>query len=44
MAQVAEAVVSHVEGTAIVKLVEAVENDILKKTIEDQGYKVLDIQ
>ena len=44
MAQVAEAIVSHVEGTAIVKLVEAVENDILKKTIEDQGYKVLDIQ
>jgi Cu2+-exporting ATPase len=44
MAQVAEAVVSHVEGTAIVKLAEAVEDDVLKKTIEDQGYKVLDIQ
>mgnify|MGYP002513235708 CR=1 FL=1 len=44
MAQVAEAVVSHVEGTAVVKLAEAVENDVLKKTIEDQGYKVLDIQ
>ena len=44
MAQVTEAVVSHVEGTAVVKLAEAVENDVLKKIIEDQGYKVLDIQ
>ena len=44
MAQVAEAAVSHVEGTAVVKLAEAVENDTLKKIIEDQGYKVLDIQ
>ena len=44
MAQVTEAVVSHVEGTAVVKLAEAVENEVLKKTIEDQGYKVLDIQ
>lgn len=44
MAQVTEAVVSHTEGTAVVKLAEAVENDVLKKTIEDQGYKVLDIQ
>ena len=44
MAQVTEAVVSHAEGTAVVKLAEAVENDTLKKIIEDQGYKVLDIQ
>ena len=44
MAQVTEAVVSHAEGTAVVKLAEAVENDVLKKIIEDQGYKVLDIQ
>ena len=44
MAQVTEAVVSHVEGTAVVKLAEAVENDVLKKIIEDQGYKVLDVQ
>ena len=44
MAQVTEAVVSHVEGTAIVTLSEEVENAVLKKTIEDQGYKVLDIQ
>jgi Cu2+-exporting ATPase len=44
MAQVTEAFVSHIEGAAVVKLTEAVENDVLKKIIEDQGYKVLDIQ
>ena len=44
MVQVTEAVVSHADGTAIVKLAETVENDVLKKIIEDQGYKVLDIQ
>ena len=44
MTQVREAVVSHVEGTAVVKLAEAVDNDVLKKIIEDQGYKVLDVQ
>ena len=44
MAQVKEAVVSHADGTAVVKLAEAVDNDVLKKTMEDQGYKVLDIQ
>lgn len=44
MPAVAEAVVSHTEGTAVVKLTEAVENDTLKKAIEDQGYQVLDIQ
>lgn len=43
MAEVTEAVVSHVEGTAVVKLAKAVENDVLKKNIEEQGYKVLDI-
>lgn len=44
MPAVAEAVVSHTEGTAVVKLTEVVENDTLKKAIEDQGYQVLDIQ
>ena len=44
MPQVTEAFVSHVEGMAVVKLSEAVDNDVLKKIIEDQGYKVLDIQ
>ncbi len=44
MAQVAEAVVSHENGTAIVKFTENVGNEVLKKVIEDQGYQVLDIQ
>ena len=44
MPQVAEAFVSHVEGMAVVKLSEEVENDVLKKAIEDQGYPVLNIQ
>ena len=44
MPQVTEAFVSYVEGMAVVKLAEAVDNDVLKKIIEDQGYKVLDIQ
>ncbi len=44
MTQVTEAVVSHTEGTAVVKLAEAVDNDVLKKAVEDQGYKVLNIQ
>lgn len=44
MTQVTEAVVSHEKGTAFVQLSENVENDVLKKAIEDQGYKVLDIQ
>ena len=44
MVQVTEAVVSHVEGTAVVELSENVDNDVLKKVIEDQGYKVLDVQ
>ena len=44
MPQVTEAFVSHVEGMAVVKLSEAVDNDVLKKIIEDQGYKVLDVQ
>lgn len=44
MAQVAGAVVSHENGTAVVTLSEMVENEVLKKAIEDQGYKVIDIQ
>ena len=44
MVQVTEAVVSHAEGTAVVELSENVDNDVLKKVIEDQGYRVLDVQ
>ena len=42
--QVAEAVVSHENGTAIVKLTEEISNDVLKKTVEDKDYKVISIQ
>ena len=41
--QVAEAIVSHAEGTAVVKLSESIDNQELKKVIEDQDYKVLEI-
>ncbi len=44
MAEVAEAQVSHQAGTAIVTLTAPVADEVLKKTIEDQGYPVLDIQ
>jgi len=40
---VAEAVVSHEKGTAIVTLNAPVDNDVLKQSIEDQDYKVLSI-
>lgn len=42
--EVAEAVVSHEAGTAVVTLNAELANDVLKKVIEDQDYKVLDIQ
>ena len=42
--EVAEAVVSHEAGTAVVTLNTELANDVLKKSIEDQDYKVLDIQ
>jgi Cu2+-exporting ATPase len=41
---VAEAQVSHTAGTAILTLSAPVENEVLKKAIEDQDYTVLDIQ
>ena len=42
--QVEEAVVSHEEGTAIVTLTEEVADDILRKTVEDQDYKVISME
>ena len=39
--QVMEAEVSHEKGTAIVKLSAPVEDALLKKTVEDQGYQVV---
>lgn len=41
--QVEDAVVSHVEGTAIVALKQPISDEELTKVIEDQDYKVLQI-
>ena len=43
LAQVSQAEVSHEKGTAVVTLTAEVSNDVLKKTVEDQGYKVISI-
>lgn len=43
LAQVSQAEVSHEKGTAVVTLTADVSNDVLKKTVEDQGYKVISI-
>ena len=42
--EVAEAVVSHETGTAVVTLHAEVANDVLKKAVEEQDYPVLSIQ
>ena len=39
---VTEAIVSHEENKAVVKLSKDVPDDVLKKAVEDQGYKVVD--
>lgn len=39
--QVDEAIVSHENGTAILKLNAEVSDEVLKKAVEDQGYKVI---
>ena len=41
---VAEAKVSHTAGTAIVTLNGAVSDDVLRKAVEDQDYKVVGIE
>ena len=38
---VTEAIVSHEENQAIVKLSKDIPFDVLKKAVEDQGYKVV---
>ena len=43
LAQVSQAEVSHEKGTAVVTLTAEVANDVLKKTVEDQGYNVISI-
>ena len=42
--QVAEAVVSHETGTAVVTLSGDISDDELKAAVEAQDYKVIDIQ
>ena len=42
--EVEQAEVSHEAGTAVVTLCADIADDILKKTVEDQDYKVTDIQ
>lgn len=42
--EVDEALVSHQEGTAVVKLNAEVADDVLKKTVEDKDYEVTSIQ
>ena len=42
--EVGEAVVSHEAGTAIVTLTAAVDNDTLKKAVEDQDYPVTSVE
>ena len=43
LAQVSQAEVSHEKGTAVVTLTAEVSNDVLKKTVEEQGYNVISI-
>ncbi len=42
--EVAEAAVSHEAGTAVVTLTAEIADEVLKKTVEDQDYKVTEIQ
>ena len=44
LAEVDSAVVSHEAGTAVVTLNAELADDVLKKTVEDQDYQVLEIQ
>lgn len=44
LAEVDSAEVSHEAGTAVVTLNAEISNDVLKKTVEEQDYKVLGIQ
>ena len=44
LAEVDEAIVSHEEGTAILTLNANVADEVLKKTVEDEGYEVTGIE
>lgn len=39
-----EAIVSHEEDNAIVKLNKEIEDEILKNVVEKEGYKVLSVE
>ena len=41
---VTEAVVSHEKGTAVVKLSSEVDNEVLKKAVEDKDYAVVSVE
>ena len=41
---VASAAVSHTAGTAVVDMANEVAGDVLKKAVEDQDYKVIEIK
>lgn len=40
---VTEAVVSHTDGTATITMANPISDDVLTKTITDNGYKVIKI-
>lgn len=42
--EVESAVVSHEKGTAVVTMSSEVSNEVLKKTVEDQDYKVTSVE
>ena len=44
VAGVESAAVSHVSGTAVVTLSQDVADEVLRKAVEDQDYKVLAIE
>lgn len=44
LAEVEEAIVSHEAGTAVMTLSAELSDEVLKKTVEDQDYKVLEIK
>ena len=44
IAGVSEAKVSHEKGTAVITLSEEVPEETLRKAVEDQDYKVLEIK
>ena len=43
LTEVTEAIVSHENGTAVVKLSGEIADDVLKKTVEDKDYEVVSI-